>query len=68
VPATLSANDTVRYELDLPARHFVAGRIDQDGVDATVTVTTSHAARAQAVHLTAAKGRMRGALHLPQAP
>ncbi|MBX3147731.1 MAG: serine hydrolase [Gemmatimonadales bacterium] len=38
VPATLAANDTVRYELDLPARHFVAGRIDQDGVDATVTV------------------------------
>ncbi len=39
VPATLAANDTLRYELDLPARHFVAGRVDQDGVDATVTVT-----------------------------
>ncbi len=39
VSATLAANDTLRYELDLPARHFVAGRVDQDGVDATVTVT-----------------------------
>ncbi|MHB1327174.1 MAG: serine hydrolase domain-containing protein, partial [Gemmatimonadales bacterium] len=45
VPATLAANDTVRYELDLPARHFVAGRIDQDGVDATVTVTGPAGAR-----------------------
>ncbi len=39
VLATLAANDTLRYELDLPTRHFVAGRVDQDGMDATVTVT-----------------------------
>jgi CubicO group peptidase (beta-lactamase class C family) len=39
VRATLAANDTLRYELTLPRRHFVAGRVDQDGVDATVTVT-----------------------------
>lgn len=45
VPATLVANDTLRYELNLPARHFVAGRIDQNGVDATVTVTGPTGAR-----------------------
>ncbi len=45
VSATLAANDTLRYELTLPARHFVAGRIDQDGVDATVTVTGPAGAR-----------------------
>lgn len=38
VRATLAANDTLRYELDLPKSHFVAGRVDQDGVDATVTI------------------------------
>src|SRR5688572_20524159 len=37
--ATLAADDTLRYELDLPGKHFVAGRVDQDAVDATVTVT-----------------------------
>jgi CubicO group peptidase (beta-lactamase class C family) len=37
--ATLPAAGTLRYELDLPDDHFVAGRVDQDGVDATVTVT-----------------------------
>src|SRR5688500_12140129 len=37
--ATLPADDTLRYELDLPGKHFVAGRVEQDGVDATVTVT-----------------------------
>ena len=39
VPATLSADGTLRYELTLPTKHFVAGRVDQDGVDATVTIT-----------------------------
>lgn len=37
--ATLPANGTVRYELDLPNNHFVAGRVEQDRVDATVTIT-----------------------------
>lgn len=37
--ATLPADGTLRYELNLPNRHFVAGRVDQDGVDATVTIT-----------------------------
>jgi CubicO group peptidase (beta-lactamase class C family) len=39
VRATLAANDTLRYELNLPKGRFVAGRVDQDGVDVTVTVT-----------------------------
>src|SRR5688572_33350596 len=39
VRATLAANDTLRYELNLPNSRFVAGRVDQDGVDATVTIT-----------------------------
>jgi CubicO group peptidase (beta-lactamase class C family) len=39
VPATLAADGTLRYELSLPSKHFVAGRVDQDGVDATVTIT-----------------------------
>jgi CubicO group peptidase (beta-lactamase class C family) len=39
VRATLAADDTLRYELNLPKRRFVAGRVDQDGVDATVTIT-----------------------------
>jgi CubicO group peptidase (beta-lactamase class C family) len=39
VPATLAADGTLRYELTVPSKHFVAGRVDQDGVDATVTVT-----------------------------
>ena len=39
VRATLAAADTLRYELNLPNGHFVAGRVDQDGVDATVTIT-----------------------------
>jgi hypothetical protein len=37
VRATLPADGALRYELDLPNGHFVAGRVDQDGVDATVT-------------------------------
>ena len=39
VRATLAADDTLRYELNLPNGHFVAGRVDQDGGDATVTIT-----------------------------
>ena len=39
VPATLATDGTLRYELNLPNKHFVAGRVDQDGVDATVTIT-----------------------------
>lgn len=45
VRATLPADDTLRYELDLPAGHFIAGRVEQDGVDATVTVTGPAGAR-----------------------
>ena len=39
VRATLAADGALRYELNLPKSHFVAGRVDQDGVDATVTIT-----------------------------
>ncbi|MBK9153332.1 MAG: serine hydrolase [Chloracidobacterium sp.] len=39
VSATLAADGAIKYELNLPKGHFVAGRVDQDGVDATVTVT-----------------------------
>ena len=39
VRATLAADGTLRYELNLPKSRFVAGRVDQDGVDATVTIT-----------------------------
>ena len=39
VPATLAGDGTLRYELTLPKSHFVAGRVDQDGADATVTIT-----------------------------
>lgn len=38
--ATLSFSDTARYALDLPAGHFIAGRVEQDGADATVTITS----------------------------
>jgi CubicO group peptidase (beta-lactamase class C family) len=47
VRATLAANDTLRYELDLPKSRFVAGRVDQDGVDATVTITGPAGRRVQ---------------------
>ncbi len=47
VRATLAANDTLRYVLNLPKKHFVAGRVDQDGVDATVTVTGPAGRRVQ---------------------
>src|SRR5688572_25284649 len=45
--ATLTANDTLRYELTLPKSRFVAGRVDQDGVDATVTITGPGGRRVQ---------------------
>lgn len=47
VRAALAANDTLRYELRLPARHFVAGRVEQDGVDATVMITGPGGRRVQ---------------------
>src|SRR3954468_6607152 len=47
VRAALAANDTLRYELDLPKSRFVAGRVDQDGVDATVTITGPGGRRVQ---------------------
>jgi CubicO group peptidase (beta-lactamase class C family) len=47
VRATLAAGDTLRYELNLPKSRFVAGRVDQDGVDATVTITGPAARRVQ---------------------
>ena len=47
VRATLAADDTLRYELNLPKSHFVAGRVDQDGVDATVTITGPAGRRVQ---------------------
>jgi CubicO group peptidase (beta-lactamase class C family) len=47
VRATLAADGTLRYELNLPKRHFVAGRVDQDGVDATVTITGPAGRRVQ---------------------
>jgi len=39
VGATLAADGSLKYELDLPKGHFVAGRVDQDGADATVSIT-----------------------------
>ncbi|GMM92277.1 serine hydrolase domain-containing protein [Qipengyuania sp. MTN3-11] len=39
VSARLATDGTLRYLLDLPAGHFVAGRVEQDGVDAAVTIT-----------------------------
>ena len=39
VSLTLSATDTLRYTLDLAKDRFIAGRVDQDGVDATVSIT-----------------------------
>jgi CubicO group peptidase (beta-lactamase class C family) len=47
VRATLAADGTLRYELNLPKNHFVAGRVDQDGVDATVTITGPSGRRVQ---------------------
>ena len=45
--ATLAANDTLRYALDLPKGRFIAGRVDQDSVDATVTITGPDGKRVQ---------------------
>jgi CubicO group peptidase (beta-lactamase class C family) len=47
VRATLAANDTLRYVLTLPKSRFVAGRVDQDGVDVTVTITGPAGKRVQ---------------------
>jgi CubicO group peptidase (beta-lactamase class C family) len=47
VRATLAGDGTLRYELTLPKRHFVAGRVDQDGADATVTITAPGGRRVQ---------------------
>jgi CubicO group peptidase (beta-lactamase class C family) len=47
VRATLAAGDTLRYELSLPKSRFVAGRVDQDRVDATVTITGPAGRRVQ---------------------
>jgi CubicO group peptidase (beta-lactamase class C family) len=47
VRATLVAGDSLRYELNLPKSYFVAGRVDQDGVDATVTITGPEGKRVQ---------------------
>jgi CubicO group peptidase (beta-lactamase class C family) len=38
VEATVPAGGKLVYHLDLPEGHFVAGRVEQDGVDAMVTV------------------------------
>jgi CubicO group peptidase (beta-lactamase class C family) len=38
VNATLAAEGSLKYELDLPKGQFVAGRVDQDGADATVSI------------------------------
>jgi CubicO group peptidase (beta-lactamase class C family) len=45
--ATLPANGSLRYELDLRQSRFVAGRVDQDGADATVTITGPGGRRVQ---------------------
>jgi CubicO group peptidase (beta-lactamase class C family) len=45
----LAANDTLRYVLELPKGRFIAGRVDQDGVDATVTITGPANKRVQRV-------------------
>lgn len=47
VRATLAADGTLRYEMTLPKNRFVAGRVDQDGVDATVTITGPAGRRVQ---------------------
>src|SRR5688572_21066902 len=47
VRATLPAGGSLRYELDLANGRFVAGRVDQDAVDATVTVTRPGGRRVQ---------------------
>lgn len=46
-PAMLGGDGTLRYGLILPKGRFVAGRVDQDGVDATVTVTAPGGRRVQ---------------------
>ena len=45
VNATLPADGTLPYELELPAGHFVAGRVEQPDVDVMVTITGPDGAR-----------------------
>jgi CubicO group peptidase (beta-lactamase class C family) len=45
VNAMLPADGALTYDLELPASHFVAGRVEQDGADAMVTVTGPDGAR-----------------------
>ena len=47
VRATLPADGTLRYEMNLQKSRFVAGRVDQDGADATVTITGPGGKRVQ---------------------
>jgi CubicO group peptidase (beta-lactamase class C family) len=47
VRATLAGDGGLKYELNLPKNHFVAGRVDQDGADATVTITAPGGRRVQ---------------------
>ena len=47
VQATLAGDGALKYELTLPNKHFVAGRVDQDGADATVTITGPAGKRVQ---------------------
>jgi CubicO group peptidase (beta-lactamase class C family) len=47
VRATLPGDGTLRYELTLPKSHFVAGRVDQDSADATVTISAPGGRRLQ---------------------
>ena len=47
VRATLAGDGALKYELNLPNKHFVAGRVDQDGADATVTITGPGGKRVQ---------------------
>jgi CubicO group peptidase (beta-lactamase class C family) len=45
VNVTVPSGSSLTYELELPDGHFVAGRVEQDGVDAMVTVTGPDGAR-----------------------
>src|SRR5689334_8535380 len=63
VRATLPGDGALRYELTLPKSQFVAGRVDQDGVDATVTITgpaNKRVARAERIGPPGAEGTRGG--------
>ena len=47
VRATVAGDGALKYELNLPKSQFVAGRVDQDGADATVTITAPGGRRVQ---------------------